>query len=104
MVPHHVQKRVAARKRTGAVDGVTVTARLILRNKPDRRSVGPSALRVGRFIPGTDDNRDLLDSGRKRLFYQDAEERFLVAVSVDKSLKRQRTLRPRSGTNDSFLD
>jgi hypothetical protein len=86
------------------MNGVTVTARLKLRNKPDRRGVRSGALRIGSFISGADDNRDLLDSGRERLFNQDSKQRFLVAVSVDKSLKRQRTLRPRSGGNDSFLD
>jgi hypothetical protein len=86
------------------MNGVTVTAWLKLRNKPDRRGVGSCALRIGSFISGTDDDRDLLDFRRERLFNQDSKQRFLVAVSVDKSLKRQRTLRPRSGTNDSFLD
>jgi hypothetical protein len=61
-------------------------------------------LRVGRFISRADDNRYLLDSGRKRLFNQDSEQRLLVAVSVDEGLKRQRALRPRGGSNNSFLD
>jgi hypothetical protein len=61
-------------------------------------------LRVGRFIPRADDNRYLLDSGRKRLFNQDSKQRFLVAVSVDKGLKRQSALRSRGGSNNSFLD
>jgi hypothetical protein len=86
------------------MDGVAVTARFNLRNKPDRRSVRSDALRVGRFISGADDNRDLLDAGRKRLFNKDSEQRFLVAVSVDKGLKRQSALRPRGGSNNSFLD
>ena len=86
------------------MDGVAVTARFMLRNEPNRRSVRSGALRIGRFISRADDNRDLLDSGRKRLFDQDAEQRLLVAVSVDKSLKRQRALRSCGGSNDSFLD
>ena len=48
------------------------------------------ALRIGRFVSGADDNRDFLDSGCERLFDQDAEQRLLVAVPVDKGLKRQR--------------
>jgi hypothetical protein len=86
------------------MNSVTVTARFNLRNKPDRRSVRSDALRVGRFISGADDNRDLLDAGRKRLFNKDSKQRFLVAVSVDKGLKRQSALRPRGGSNDSLLD
>jgi hypothetical protein len=86
------------------MDGVTVTAGFRLRNEPDRRSVRSGALRIGGFIPGADDNGDLIDSGRERLFNQDTEQRFLVAVSVDESLKRQRALRTRGGGNDSFLD
>ena len=86
------------------MDGVAVAARFMLRNEPDRRSVRSGVLRIGGFIAGTDDNRDLLDSSRKRLFDQDPEQRFLVAVSVDKGLKRQRALRPRGGSNDSFPD
>jgi hypothetical protein len=61
-------------------------------------------LRIGRFISGADDNRDLLDAGRKRLFNQDSEQRFLVAISVDKGLKRQCALRSRGGGNNSLLD
>jgi hypothetical protein len=61
-------------------------------------------LRVGRFIAGANDNCDLFNSSRERLFDQDAEQGLLVAVSVDKSLKRQCALRPRGGGNNSFLD
>jgi hypothetical protein len=61
-------------------------------------------LRIGRFIAGPDDNGDLLDSGRERLFDQDAEQRFFVAIAVDEGLKRQLALRPRGGSNDSFPD
>ena len=86
------------------MDGVTVTARIVLRNEPDRRGVRPGPLRIGRFIAGTDNNSDLLDSRRERLFDQDAEQRFLVAVSVDKSLERQRTLRSRSSSDNSLFD
>jgi hypothetical protein len=76
----------------------------MLRNEPDRRSVRPGTLRIRGFISGADDNRDLVDSGRKRLFNEDSKQRFLVAVSVDKGLKRQSALRPRGGSNDSLLD
>jgi hypothetical protein len=61
-------------------------------------------LRIGRFISGTDDDRNLFDSGRERLFNQNSKQRLLIAVAVDERLKRQRTLRPRGGGNDSFLD
>src|ERR1035441_10048222 len=104
MVAHHMEKWVAACKGTGAMNSVTVTARFMLRNKPDRRSVRSGALRVGRFISRADNNRDLLEAGRKRLFKKDSKQRFLVAVSVDKGLKRQSALRPRGGSNDSLLD
>jgi hypothetical protein len=86
------------------MDGMAVTARLNLRNKVDRRCVGSSGLRIGSFIAGANDNCDLLNFSRKRLFDQDTEQRFLVAVSIDKSLKRQCALRPRGGGNNSFLD
>jgi hypothetical protein len=61
-------------------------------------------VRIGRFIAGTDDNGDLLDSCGERLFDQDTEQRFLVAVSVDKSLERQCALRSSGGSDNSFLD
>jgi hypothetical protein len=67
---------------------VPITAWLMLRNEADRRSLRPSALCIRGFIAGADDNRDLLNSGRERLFNQDSEQRFLVAVSIDKGLKR----------------
>jgi len=85
------------------MDGVTVTARIVLRNEPDRWSVRSGAVRIGRFIAGTDDNGDLLDSCGERLFDQDTEQRFLVAVSVDKSLERQCALRSSGGSDNSFL-
>lgn len=86
------------------MDGVTVTTRIVLRNEPDRRRMRSGALRIGGFIAGTDNNSNLFDTGRKRLFDQDTEKGFLVAVSVDKSLKRQSALRSRSGSDYSFLD
>jgi len=38
------------------------------------------------------------------LFDKDAEQRFLVAVAVDKGLKRQLALGPSSGSNECFPD
>ena len=62
------------------------------------------ALRVGRFVSGADDNTNLLNSGCERLFDQDPEKGFFVAVPIDKGLKRQCPLRRRGGSYDSFLD
>lgn len=86
------------------MNGMAVAAGFGLRNKPDRGSVWPGSPRIGRFIAGPNNNGDLLDSGRERLFDQDAEQRFLVSVAVDKGLERQVALTLRSGSNDSFSD
>jgi hypothetical protein len=86
------------------MDGVAVAAGFRLRNKPDRRSMRPGSLRIGGFIAGPDDHGDLLGSGRERLFDQDVEQGFLVAIAVDEGLKRQLALRSRGGSNDSFPD
>ena len=56
------------------MDGMTITARFRLRNKPDRRSVKPGSLRIGGLITGPDYNGNLLSSGRERLLDQDAEQ------------------------------
>ena len=97
-----MQKRVAAGKRAGAMDGVAVAARLGLRNEADRRRVRPGSLRIAGLIARPDDHGDLFGTGRERLFDQNREHRFFVAVAVDESLKRQRALTPRGGGNDSF--
>ena len=68
------------------------------------RAVRSGALRIGGFITRADNNGDLIDSGRERLLNQDSQQRLLVAVAVNKSLKRQRPLRARRSGYDCFLD
>jgi hypothetical protein len=46
----------------------------------------PDALRIGRFVSGADNNRNLINSGCERLFDQDAEKGFFVAVPINKGL------------------
>jgi hypothetical protein len=64
------------------MDSVTVAAGLGLRNKPDRRSVCAGGLYIRGFVAGPNDNGNLVGPRRERLFDENTEQRFLVAVAV----------------------
>jgi hypothetical protein len=66
--------------------------------------VRPGGLRIRGFIVGADHNGDLLGSRRERLLDQNLQQGFLVAVAVNKGLKRQCALRRRCGRDYSFPD
>jgi hypothetical protein len=83
---------------------VAIAIGLVLRNKPDRRGMRPRGLRIRCFIAGANNHRDLLDSSRQRLLDQYSEKRLLLCVAVNKSLKRQFTLRRRRSRDYSFPD
>jgi hypothetical protein len=104
MVAHHVQEGIAVSKRTGAMDGVAVASWFVLRNEPDRRSVGSGGLRIRALIAGKDYNSNFLGASREGLFNQGAEQRLLVAFAVDKGLKRQVALGPPGSGNECFPD
>ena len=104
MVPHQVEKGIAAGKFPCAVDRVAVSERLGLRDEADGAAMISCCLGVAFLVAGPDDHTDLLHVRVERLFDQNAEDRFLLPVAVDQGLQRKRPLALPGGGDDRFLD
>lgn len=104
MVPHQVKERLIARELGGAVDGVAVSARFVLRNKTQRRSVCTDGAGVRHLVIGRDNDGNLFNTSGPSLLYQDGEDRLLDAVAIDERLEGKGALLPAGGGDDGFAD
>ncbi|MCU0777086.1 MAG: hypothetical protein MUF86_05390 [Akkermansiaceae bacterium] len=104
VVADRQQKRIATGESGGAVHGMTIAARLGLRNEMHPPCERTGGFGVGGLVAGTDDHRDFGNSGGGDFTGKDRQGGLGGAVTVHQRLKRQRVLVFSGGGDDGFGD
>src|SRR5215471_4011468 len=82
--------------------GMSIAPRLRLGHELDMSQVFGDRLRVTAFIALPHHHTKVFQTGLENLFYEDGQNRFFHAITVDQGLQRQSALIGRGGRNDCF--
>jgi hypothetical protein len=98
-----VEERLVADKVPRAVDGVRVSARFLLGNERNLRSILTQNFGVGVFIPWPDHDADIRDTRSERFTNNQTQHRALFPLLIEQSLHRKvPLLLPRRGDHGPF--